>query len=86
MNFNEYIYIMLMIRVLKKVYLCCAAEPPNTEQAVKWLYKASVCGNVRAQYQLALWLHSGGGRVCSNMKEAVGALFFFFPLTCNYDS
>ncbi|KOM39792.1 hypothetical protein LR48_Vigan03g317400 [Vigna angularis] len=50
------------------------AEPPNTEQAVKWLYKASVCGNVRAQYQLALWLHRGGGRVCSNMKEAVGSL------------
>ncbi|KAK8472244.1 hypothetical protein PHAVU_002G150600 [Phaseolus vulgaris] len=46
------------------------AEPPNNEQAFKWLYKSSLCGNVRAQYQLALWLHRGGGRVCSNMKEA----------------
>jgi len=77
---------MLIIRVLKKVYLCCVAEPPNNEQAFKWLYKSSLCGNVRAQYQLALWLHRGGGRVCSNMKEAVGALFLFCPLTFNYDS
>lgn len=47
------------------------AEAPNTEQALKWLHKASVCGNVRAQYQLALCLHRGGdGRVRSNMKEA----------------
>ncbi|RDY06811.1 F-box protein, partial [Mucuna pruriens] len=46
------------------------AEPPNTEQALKWLYKASVYGNVRAQYQLALCLHRGGGRIHNNMKEA----------------
>ncbi|KAG5059229.1 F-box protein [Glycine max] len=46
------------------------AEPPNTEKAVKWLRKASVCGNVRAQYQLALCLHRSGGRVRSNLKEA----------------
>ncbi|TKY69908.1 F-box protein [Spatholobus suberectus] len=56
------------------------AEPPNTEQALKWLYKASVCGNVRAQYQLALCLHRGGGNIRSNMKEAVGALSFSCPL------
>ncbi|KAK7309727.1 hypothetical protein RJT34_06687 [Clitoria ternatea] len=45
------------------------AEPPNTEEAVKWLYKASVRGNVRAQYQLALCLHRGGG-ISGSMKEA----------------
>ncbi|KAK7307241.1 hypothetical protein VNO77_40127 [Canavalia gladiata] len=45
------------------------AEPPNPEQALKWLYKASVRGNVRAQYQLALCLHRGGG-IRSNMKDA----------------
>ncbi|KAJ1394529.1 Tetratricopeptide-like helical domain superfamily [Sesbania bispinosa] len=45
------------------------AEPPNTEQALKWLYKASIGGNVRAQYQLALCLHRGGG-ISSNIKEA----------------
>ncbi|KHN00388.1 F-box protein [Glycine soja] len=56
------------------------AEPPNTELAVKWLHKASVCGNVRAQYQLALCLHRGGGRVRSNLKEAVGALSISSPL------
>ncbi|KAL5178789.1 F-box protein [Glycine soja] len=56
------------------------AEPPNTEKAVKWLRKASVCGNVRAQYQLALCLHRSGGRVRSNLKEAVGALSFSSPL------
>ncbi|KAL2347369.1 hypothetical protein Fmac_001369 [Flemingia macrophylla] len=46
------------------------AEPPNTEQALKWLYKASVCGNVRAQYQLALCLHQNDGKIRGNMKEA----------------
>ncbi|CAL0331532.1 unnamed protein product [Lupinus luteus] len=45
------------------------AEPPNTELALKWLYKASIGGNVRSQYQLALCLHRRGG-VRSNMKEA----------------
>ncbi|KAE9607067.1 putative 43kDa postsynaptic protein [Lupinus albus] len=45
------------------------AEPPNTEQALKWLYKASIGGNVRSQYQLALCLHRCGG-VRSSMKEA----------------
>ena len=64
----------------EKLYLCYAAEPPNTEKAVKWLRKASVCGNVRAQYQLALCLHRSGGRVRSNLKEAVGALSFSSPL------
>ncbi|CAK8537173.1 unnamed protein product [Lathyrus sativus] len=45
-------------------------EPPNTEQALKWLYKASKGGNVRAQYQLALCLHRDGGSR-SNIREAV---------------
>ncbi|KAE9596999.1 putative F-box domain, tetratricopeptide-like helical domain-containing protein [Lupinus albus] len=45
------------------------AQPPNTEQALKWLYKASIGGNVRSQYQLALCLHRSVG-VRSNMKEA----------------
>ncbi|XP_061372757.1 F-box protein At1g70590 [Gastrolobium bilobum] len=45
------------------------AEPPNTEEALKWLYKASISGNVRAQYQLAHCLHRGGG-INSNIKEA----------------
>lgn len=45
-------------------------EPPNTEQALKWLYKASISGNVRAQYQLALSLHRGSGSN-RNMDEAV---------------
>ncbi|KAK7407227.1 hypothetical protein VNO78_08953 [Psophocarpus tetragonolobus] len=46
------------------------ADPPNTKQAFKWLSKASVCGNVRAQYQLALCLHRGGENIHGNMKEA----------------
>ncbi|KAK2374317.1 hypothetical protein P8452_47011 [Trifolium repens] len=45
-------------------------EPPNTEQALKWLYKASKGGNIRAQYQLALCLHRDGGKK-SNIREAV---------------
>ncbi|XP_004489784.1 F-box protein At1g70590 [Cicer arietinum] len=45
-------------------------EPPNTEQALKWLYKASKGGNIRAQYQLALCLHRDGGNR-SNIREAV---------------
>ncbi|RZB80938.1 Basic helix-loop-helix protein A [Glycine soja] len=50
------------------------AEPPNTELAVKLLHKASVCGNLCAQYQLGLCLHRGGGRVRSNLKEDVDTL------------
>ncbi|OVA20631.1 F-box domain [Macleaya cordata] len=45
------------------------AEPPNPEEAVKWLYKASIAGYVRAQYQLALCLHHGRGVEC-NLREA----------------
>ncbi|KAI4314378.1 hypothetical protein L6164_027292 [Bauhinia variegata] len=45
------------------------AEPPNTKEALKWLYKASIAGNSRAQYQLALCLHQGGG-TDRNIKEA----------------
>ncbi|KAI4328179.1 hypothetical protein L6164_020557 [Bauhinia variegata] len=45
------------------------AEPSNTKEALKWLYKASIAGHFRAQYQLALCLHRGVGTV-SNIKEA----------------
>ncbi|KAL7091751.1 hypothetical protein ACP275_12G123400 [Erythranthe tilingii] len=37
------------------------ANPSNTKEAIEWLYKASVSGHVRAQYQLALCLHQGRG-------------------------
>nr|XP_004228556.1 F-box protein At1g70590-like [Solanum lycopersicum] len=36
-------------------------NPMDPKEAVKWLYKASVSGHVRAQYQLALTLHKGHG-------------------------
>ncbi|XP_059657876.1 F-box protein At1g70590 [Cornus florida] len=45
------------------------AEPPNTKEAIKWLYQASFAGHVRAQYQLALCLHQGRG-VDQNLPEA----------------
>ncbi|KAD2803972.1 hypothetical protein R6Q59_031816 [Mikania micrantha] len=45
------------------------AEPPNVEEAVKWLYQASVAGYVRGQYQLALCLHRGIG-TDQNLPEA----------------
>ncbi|PHT60371.1 F-box protein [Capsicum baccatum] len=45
------------------------ANPPDPEEAVKWLYKASVTGHVRAQYQLALSLHKRQGPN-SNLQEA----------------
>ena len=51
---------------------------------MKWLQKASIGGNTRAQYQLALCLH----RCCgtrSNMKEAVGALSYSHPHISNYE-
>ncbi|PSS13608.1 F-box protein [Actinidia chinensis var. chinensis] len=48
---------------------CLKVEPPNPKEAVKWLYKASVSGHVRAQYQLALCLHQGHG-VEQNLPEA----------------
>ncbi|KAK4263139.1 hypothetical protein QN277_028600 [Acacia crassicarpa] len=44
-------------------------DPPNSKEALKWLYKASFGGNARAQYQLALCLHRGQG-IDSNMKES----------------
>ncbi|KAL5718174.1 hypothetical protein ACHQM5_011109 [Ranunculus cassubicifolius] len=44
-------------------------EPPNPEEAVKWLYKASIAGHSRAQYQLALCLHQGRG-LRRNIAEA----------------
>ncbi|XP_057949209.1 F-box protein At1g70590 [Malania oleifera] len=37
------------------------AEPPSPKEAVKWLYRASIAGHVRAQYQLALCIHQGRG-------------------------
>lgn len=44
-------------------------DPPNPDEAVKWLHKASVAGHARAQYQLALCLHQGRG-VRPNLSEA----------------
>lgn len=44
-------------------------EPPNPKEAIKWLYRASFSGHVRAQYQLALCLHQGRG-VDRNLPEA----------------
>ncbi|XP_061990418.1 F-box protein At1g70590 [Rosa rugosa] len=44
-------------------------EPPNSKEAVKWLYLASFQGHVRAQYQLAICLYQGRG-ADRNMKEA----------------
>ncbi|KAJ4843446.1 hypothetical protein Tsubulata_047079 [Turnera subulata] len=45
------------------------AEPPRLEEAVEWLYRASLGGHVRAQYQLALCLHQGRG-VDRDVQEA----------------
>ncbi|GAA0161977.1 hypothetical protein LIER_18171 [Lithospermum erythrorhizon] len=45
------------------------ADPPKYDDAVKWLYEASVAGHVRAQYQFALCLHQGRG-VQQNLREA----------------
>ncbi|KAG6713967.1 hypothetical protein I3842_05G179300 [Carya illinoinensis] len=45
------------------------AESPNTKEALKWLYKASLAGHTRAQYQFALCLHQGRG-TDPNMQEA----------------
>ncbi|XAR65103.1 hypothetical protein NMG60_11009076 [Bertholletia excelsa] len=44
-------------------------DPPNSKEAVKWLYLAAVAGSVRAQYQLALCLHQGHG-VDRSLPEA----------------
>ncbi|KAL2233654.1 F-box protein At1g70590 [Sesamum indicum] len=45
------------------------ASPPNTKEAIGWLYQASFAGHVRAQYQLALCLHQGRG-VGRSLQEA----------------
>lgn len=45
-------------------------NPMDPKEAVKWLYKASVSGHVRAQYQLALTLHKGHGPK-RNLQETV---------------
>ncbi|KZV17811.1 F-box protein [Dorcoceras hygrometricum] len=37
------------------------ANPPNLNEAIEWLHKASIAGHVRAQYQFALCLHQGRG-------------------------
>lgn len=48
----------------------CAADPPNTKEAIAWLYKASAAGQVQAQCQLALCWHQG--RVLNqNVQEVV---------------
>ena len=57
-----------------------AVEPPNPKEAVKWLYKASVSGHVRAQYQLARCLHQGHWME-QNLPEAVLNLPYFLPFT-----
>ncbi|XP_050373619.1 F-box protein At1g70590 [Argentina anserina] len=44
-------------------------KPPNPKEAVKWLYLASIQGNVRAQYQLAICLYQGSGAE-RNLKQA----------------
>ncbi|KAL5759915.1 hypothetical protein ACOSP7_018420 [Xanthoceras sorbifolium] len=45
------------------------AQPPDRTEAVKWLYKASIAGHVRAQYQLALCLHQSRS-VDRSLQEA----------------
>ncbi|KAJ7943693.1 F-box protein [Quillaja saponaria] len=45
------------------------AQPANPNEAVKWLYRASIAGHIRAQYQLALCLHHVCG-VERSMEEA----------------
>ncbi|KAG8366078.1 hypothetical protein BUALT_Bualt17G0038500 [Buddleja alternifolia] len=45
------------------------ANPPNSKEAIEWLYQASIAGHVRAQYQLALCLHQGRG-VEQSLQEA----------------
>lgn len=51
-------------------FVYAAANPPNTKEAIEWLYKASTAGHARAQYQLALCLHRGEG-VEQSVQEAV---------------
>ncbi|PIN09982.1 hypothetical protein CDL12_17427 [Handroanthus impetiginosus] len=45
------------------------ANPPNSKEAIEWLYKASIASHVRAQYQLARCLHEGQG-VEQSLEEA----------------
>ncbi|KAL3649790.1 hypothetical protein CASFOL_006193 [Castilleja foliolosa] len=45
------------------------AVRPNYKEAIELLYKASVAGHARAQYQLALCLHQGRG-VEKNLQQA----------------
>lgn len=44
-------------------------DPPNFQEAIRWLYKAAFAGHVRAQYQLALCLRQGCG-LNPNIQEA----------------
>ncbi|CAI9767918.1 unnamed protein product [Fraxinus pennsylvanica] len=44
-------------------------DPSNAKEAITWIYQASVAGNVRAQYQLALCWHQGRG-LHQNLQEA----------------
>lgn len=70
-------FVMLYRRVSKdeEFSIICAAEPPDPEESVKWLYKSAIVGHVRAQYQLALCLHQGRG-INHNIQEAVRSLIF----------
>ena len=56
--------------VFVEIVIMLVAEPPNLKEAVTWLYRASIAGHVRSQYQLALCLHQGRGVNC-NIKDAV---------------
>lgn len=67
-------YVILLSLVLaNEIFVLPEAEPPNSTEALKWLYRSSQAGYVRAQYQLALCFHQGQG-VDPNLVEAVSAL------------
>ncbi|GLJ49371.1 hypothetical protein SUGI_1044440 [Cryptomeria japonica] len=44
--------------------------PSNSQEAVKWFYRAAFAGHVRAQYSLALCLQQGRGVECNPVKAA----------------
>lgn len=57
------------------------AQPPNLKLGVKWLYRASLAGHVRAQYQLGLCFHQGRG-ADSSMQQA--ALWYLKAAEAGY--
>lgn len=72
LQLSDLTFITLVIVSLcsNDLFILYAANPPDIEEAIKWLYKASIAGYVRAQYQLALCLHKGRGP-SRDLKEAV---------------